>query len=124
MPQQIQPVPFEIVEQDGVRLATNGTIRMSLLDVAGRLFRRRGVSGLPIKPPAELLIPHLNALAGELLARPDMPAHEAVGRVIALAGMVPTDEPQHHEWAVAELDAVRVYSDGVNVVVTKQELMP
>lgn len=28
------------------------------------------------------------------------------------------------EWAVAELDGVRVYFDGVNVVVTKRDLMP
>lgn len=119
-----QPVPFEIVEQDGARVASNGAVRLTLLDAAGKLFRRRGVSGLALKPPAEILIPQLNALAGELLQRPDMPAAEAVGRVLAMAGLVPTAEPQRHEWAVAELDGVRVYTDGVNIVVTKQELMP
>lgn len=28
------------------------------------------------------------------------------------------------EWAVAELDGVRVYFDGTNVVVTRRDLMP
>lgn len=123
------PVPFEIVEHarpDGapLRVASNGAVRLTLLDSDGRLFRRRGISGMALKPAAEMLLPHVNALAGELLQRPDMPAHEAVGRLLALAGQVPTAEPQRHEWAVAELDAVKVYTDGVDVFVTRQELRP
>lgn len=35
-----------------------------------------------------------------------------------------TGEQGRVEWAVAELDGVRVYFDGVNVVVTKRDLMP
>lgn len=119
-----QPVPFEIIEQDTVRVASNGTVRLSMLDPAGRLFKRRGVSGLAMKPAAEVLIPQLNAFAGELLANPAMPAADAVARMLAIAGLVPTAEPQKHEWAVAELDGVRVYTDGTSVVVTKQDLMP
>lgn len=119
-----QPIPFEIVQQDGVSVASNGSIRLSMLDADGRLFKRRGVSGLAIKPAAEVLIPQLNALAGELLAKPDTPATEARARLLAIAGLVNTAEPQQHEWAVAELDGVRVYTDGANVVVTKQDLMP
>lgn len=123
------PVPFEIVEHprpEGapMRVASNGAVRLTLLDDGGRLFRRRGISGLSLKPAAELLLPHVNALAGELLARPDMPAHEAVGRLLALAGQVPTAEPQRHEWAVAELGDVKVYTNGVDVIVTRQELQP
>lgn len=118
------PVPFEIVEHDGIRVASNGTLRLTLLDPAGRLFRRRGLKGLALKPPGEVLLPQLNALAGELLARPDMPADEVVGRLLALAGLVPTAEPQRQEWAVAELDGVRVYTDGANVVVSKRDLEP
>lgn len=119
-----QPVPFELVEQDGVRVASNGQVRLSLLDAGGRLFRRRGVSGLPMKPAAEVLVPQLNALAGELLQHPDISAQDAVARLLAIAGTVPTAEPQRHEWAVAELGAVLVYTDGRNIVVTKQDLLP
>ena len=123
------PVPFEIIEhpQDGaapLRVASNGTVRLTLLDSDGRLFRRRGISGLALKPAAEMLLPHVNALAGDLLQRPDMPAHEAVGRLLALAGQVPTTKPQHHEWAVAELDGVKAYTNGEDVFVTRQELRP
>lgn len=119
-----QPVPFEIIEQDGVRVASNGTVRLSLLDSSGRLFKRRGVSGLAMKPAAEVLIPQLNAFAGELLANPATLAADALARLLAIAGLVPVAEPQKHEWAVAELDGVRVYTDGANVVVTRQELFP
>lgn len=123
MTPEVEPIPFEIVEQDGLKVATNGALRLTVLD-GGAIKRRRGVSGLATKPAAEVLLPHLNALAGELLQRPDMPAAEAVGRVIALAGLVPTSEPKRIEWAVAELEGVKVYTDGQNVVVTTKELMP
>lgn len=118
-----QPIAFEIVEQDGIKVATNGTVRMTVLD-GGALKRRRGVTGLATKPAAETLLPHLNKLAGELLQTPDMPAEEAVGRVLALAGLVPVSDPKRIEWAVAELNGVKVYTDGAHVVVTTQELMP
>lgn len=128
-PAKAQPVPFEIAEHvtaEGapIRIASNGGLRLTLLDADGKLCRRRGVSGLALKPAAELLLPQVNALAGELLARPDMPAQEAVGRLLALAGQVPTAEPQRHEWALAELDGVRVYTNGVDVIVTRQDLQP
>lgn len=32
--------------------------------------------------------------------------------------------PQRVEWAVAELDGVRVYFDGTHVIVSRQDLMP
>lgn len=35
-----------------------------------------------------------------------------------------TGQQARVEWAVAELDGVRVYFDGVNVVVTRRDLMP
>jgi hypothetical protein len=37
---------------------------------------------------------------------------------------VGTDAARNVEWAVAELGGVRVYFDGTNVVVTRQDLMP
>ena len=119
----VHPVAFEIADQDGVRVASNGTVRLSVLDAGGKIFRRRGISGLALKPAAEVLIPQLNQLAGELLQRPDTPPHEAIGRLLAIAGLVPTAEPQRIEWAVAELGGVRVYTDGRNVIVTTQDLV-
>ena len=35
-----------------------------------------------------------------------------------------TGAQAHVEWAVAELDGVRVYFDGTNVVVTRRDLNP
>ncbi len=119
------PVPFEIIEQDkGMRVASNGTLRMMVLGAEGKLFRRRAITGIQAKPAAEMLIPLLNGLATDLLAQPDMPAQEAVSRLLALAGLVPITEPKRQEWAVAELNGVRVYTDGANVVVTTQEMTP
>lgn len=124
-PQLDQPVPFEIVRgDDGLQVASNGRLRVVVPDAGGKLFRRRGMRGLALKPPAEQLIPQLNALAGELLQRPDMPAQEAVGRLLALAGMVPTTEPKRIEWLVGELQGVRVYTDGETVILTTQDMTP
>lgn len=119
------PVPFEIIEQDkGMRVASNGALRMMVLGAEGKLFRRRAITGIQAKPAAEMLIPLLNGLATDLLAQPDMPAQEAVSRLLALAGLVPITEPKRQEWVVAELNGVRVYTDGANVVVTTQEMTP
>lgn len=76
------PVPFEIVQQDGARVASNGLASLSLLDAGGRVFKRRAVKG---------------------------------------AG---TEQARRVEWAVAELNGVRVYFDGTHVMVTTQDLMP
>lgn len=119
------PVPFEIIQQDnGVRVASNGAIRMLVLGTDGKLFRRRAITGIQAKPAAEMLIPLLNGFATDLLAQPDMPAQEAVARLLSLAGLVPITEPKRQEWAVAELNGVRVYTDGANIVVTTQEMTP
>jgi hypothetical protein len=120
-----QPVPFEILEHaPGHLVASNGAVTLSLLDSGGRLFKRRGIAGLATKPAGEVVLPQLNQLAGELLANPAMPAEELVGRLLALAGHVPISDPKRIEWAVAELNGVRVYTDGAAIVVTKQDLMP
>lgn len=37
---------------------------------------------------------------------------------------VGTEAPQHIEWAVAEVDGLRVYFDGSNVIVSRQDLNP
>jgi hypothetical protein len=118
-----KPVPFEIVTTpEGMRVASNGTLRMSLIEQDGRLFRRRGIKGLQTQAAGETLLPLLNQFAGELVAQPDMAPGAVVARLMALAGTVHTTEPQHVEWAVAELDGVRVYVGGMDVVVTRQNL--
>jgi hypothetical protein len=124
MPQK-QPAPFEIVErEDGQRIASNGAQRIVLLDADGRMFRRRGVKGIATANAADVLLPKVNEFAGQLLAHPEMPAEEAVNRLRAIAGLVRTEPPQRVEWLVVEIDGVRVYCDGDNVIVTRQDLVP
>ena len=124
-PQFDQPVPFRIVDAEGgVKVATNGAARITVLDSDGRLALRRAIKGIALKPPAEVLIPHLNALATELLERPTMPAEEAVGKVLQVAGLVPLTKPRNVELAYAELAGVRVYFDGADVFVTRADLTP
>lgn len=77
-----EPTPFEITREGDSQIASNGQQSLSLLDAAGRVFRRRAVKG------------------------------------------VGTDKTQRLEWSVAELNGVRVYFDGVNVIVTTQDLTP
>lgn len=121
-----QPVPFEIVEQElgGVvaRQASNGTMRITVLDGDAQLFRRRAVSGLAAKPAAETILPLVNQLAGDLLKELDMPAEQVAARLLALAGQVPLTKPRNAEWVVAKLDGVYVTTDGVDVFVTREDL--
>ncbi len=119
-----QPIPFEIIEQDGQRYASNGTMRFAVFDADAKLYRKRAISGIPMKPPAEVLIPQLNLFAGELLAAPDTSAQVAVGRLLAIAGLVPVAEPQRTEWLAIDIGGVHVYCDGSTVIVTRQELSP
>ena len=42
-----QPVPFEITTDDsGMRVASNGSVRVALHDSEGVIFRRRGVQAI------------------------------------------------------------------------------
>ena len=76
------PTPFEITRHEKLQVATNGKTTFTLMDEAGRVFRRRAVRG---------------------------------------AG---TENAKRVEWVVAELNGVRVYFDGENVVVTTQDITP
>jgi hypothetical protein len=78
----LAPRPFEIVDADGSRHATNGETAVALLETDGRMFRRRAV--------------------------------KAFG----------TPEARSIEWLVVELAGVRVYVDGKNVIVTREDLNP
>lgn len=118
------PIPFEIIEQDGFTVASNGTLRLTVMGDGAKVFRRRAITGLQTKPAAEMLIPLLNGLTTELLAQPDMPAQETIARLLALAGLVPIAEPRRIEWVYGELSGVRVYTDGLNVVMTTEDLKP
>jgi hypothetical protein len=119
-----KPVPFEIVAVEGLRVASNGVQRLTLAEHGGRLFRRRGIKGLSTAAAGERLLPLLNEFAGQLVAQPDMPAEVVRARLAALAGTLHAAEPQHVEWAVAEIDGVYVYVSGDDVVVTRQNLVP
>lgn len=120
---QQQPTPFEIVTgPDGMRVASNGRLRLTVLDPRGKLFRRRAIRGIAAKPAAEVLLPQINALAGELLASPGLTGAELQARLHAIAGTLVTEEPRRVEWAVAELAGVRVYVDGETVIVTTLNL--
>lgn len=121
-----QPVPFEIVEQEveggTVRQASNGTLRVTVFGKDAQLFRRRAISGLATKPAAELILPLVNQLAGDLLADLSMPAEQVAARLLALAGQVPLAKPRNSEWVVAKLGEIFVTTDGADVFVTEQDL--
>lgn len=118
------PTPFEIVERDGAKHASNGAMTLSLLDGDGLLFRRRAVKTTSTTPPTEAVLPRLNELAGELLANPEMPPDAITRRLLDLAETIGPRPSQRIEWAVARLDGVSVYVDGTNVIVTRQDLNP
>lgn len=120
-----QPVPWEIARRDGMAVASNGSAVLILQDAeAGRMFVRRAIKGLAMGAAADRVLPKLNELAGELLQRMDMPAQELAAKLQALAGLAHVAPPQHVEWAVAELNGVRVYSNGTEVLVTTKDMTP
>jgi len=120
-----QPVPWVIARLDGMAVASNGSAVLILQDAeAGRMFVRRAIKGLAMGAAADRVLPKLNELAGELLQRMDMPAQELAAKLQALAGLAHVAPPQHVEWAVVELNGVRVYSNGFEVLVTTQDMTP
>lgn len=56
--------PFEIVEQDGHRVATNGSAEMVLAESDGRLFRRRAIKnvGTENAQPVEWAVAELDGV--------------------------------------------------------------
>ena len=118
------PVPFEITEVDATHVASNGDTTLTLLDSEGKMFRRRAIKGLSMAPCAETAIPHINQLAGELLANLDMPAHVVAQRLADIATRVQPLPAQKVEWVVAELGDVRVYMTARDVIGTRRALHP
>ena len=118
-----QPNPFEIrTLEDGVRVASNGQTTVVARDPEATMIRRRGITGIGARPPGELILPELNALAGDILNRLDMPAAELQARIKMLAAMSTPNEPQNIEWLVVTLGDVKVYVDKENVIVTREDL--
>jgi hypothetical protein len=116
-----QPVPFTIVRRPGEpEIATNGTL--ALVVDGGQVRLRRGIRTAAAAPQAERLLPHLNALAGELLANSAMAAHEIAARLDALRVACVPPVQENIEWAYGEIDGVRVYTDGKTVMMTRQDL--
>lgn len=118
-----QPVPFHLVRADnGLTVATNGAVRLTCLDDGGAVKLRRGICGVMAGPVVEKVLPLLNQLAGELLQNSAMDPVEVAARLHALQMLCKPQAPQHLEWAYTELDGVRVYTDGQDVIVTRQDL--
>lgn len=118
-----QPAPFTIVRNPGEpAVATNGAIALMCPDEGGVVKLRRGIRGAFGAPMGERLLPHLNALAGEIVQNPAMPAEEIAKRLHVLRLACEPEPPQHIEWAYAELGDVRVYTDGNVVVLTRNDL--
>ena len=116
-------VPFTIVEREGSPpVATNGTVALTCPDKGGVVRRRRGIRTTSAAPLGERLLPYLSELSGMILANPTMEAHELASRLHELQVQCVPRKQENVEWAYAELDGVRCYTDGVTVVLTKQDL--
>ena len=125
MTEPIKAAPFEIVEPaPGVRVASNGAVRVTVLEGDAEIKRRRALKGIARRPAGEVALPQLNHLAGELLERLDMPGDEIARRLAAIAGTVHMPPAQQIEWLVVRVGDVRVYLDGSDVVVSRQDLQP
>lgn len=119
----MQPLPFVIDRQpDGPIVASNGSMQVIALEPQATMFLRRGVRGLQVSPVAEKVLPQLNALAGDLLARSNMPASELRARLHILAAACDVPEPQNVECCVAQLDGVRAYVQTDRVILTRQDI--
>lgn len=119
--------PFEITPfpgDEGGRTAFNGATRLTVLEAEARLFRRRAVKVSTAKPAAEAVLPMLNALAGELVANLEIDDATLQAKLAEISALVKPRPSTQVEWAVAELDGVRVYFDGQDVVVTRRDLQP
>lgn len=121
------PTPFEIVAKDGFRVASNGTLSVTVFDEEGtELFRRRAASVSTFKPSGEDMVPKLNALATELLSDPTKTPEEVSAALRALAeNIAPAPKTvMCAEWAVARLNGVSVYVTDKGVIVTTKDLTP
>lgn len=119
--------PFEITPlpgDGGGRVAFNGATRLTVLEADARLFRRRAVKVSTTKPPAETVLPLLNELAGQLVADLSIDGETLSARLAHIAQQIKPTTSTQVEWAVAELNGVRVYFDGQDVVVTQRDLQP
>ncbi len=118
-----QPTPFTITRNEGQPpVASNGVLRLACLEADGELKLRRGIRGALSGPMAERVLPQLNALAGQLLETPDMPATELASRLHALQFACQPKPVEHLEWAFVKLGDVYVFTDGQSVIVTRQDL--
>lgn len=116
-----QPKPFSIARIEGApAVATNGTVSLVCPDLGGEVRLRRGIRGALAGPLAERVLPALNVLAGEMLG--GMDPLEVEARLAALQLLCRSEPPQSVEWAYAELDGVRAYTDGRSIVLTRQDL--
>lgn len=120
----MQPTPFVIDKQEsGAVVASNGQTAVIALDEGASMFLRRGVRGLPGSPVAEKLLPQINLLAGDLLARSNMPASELKARLHILMAACEQPDPQNVECLVVDVKApARVYVQQGRVIITQQDI--
>ena len=120
----MQPTPFTMVRQEGIPdAASNGQVCLMCLDEGGVTKLRRGMQVTTQGPLAEKMLPHLNQLAGELLANPQLQSYEVAARLHALQLACLPPVTKTAEWAFAELDGVRVYTDGKLIYLTRRDLL-
>lgn len=121
------PVAFEIVEKDGIRVATNGRVTVTAFDAEGaKIFRRRKASVTTFKPPGEDMLPKLNGLASRLLDNPSMTAEEVGEALRTLADGIapPPKTTMQSEWCVVSLNGVNVYVFDGGVIVSTKDMYP
>ena len=119
-----QPTPFTLVEAQAgkLRMASNAAVRIMCLDDDGTVFLRRGLSGVMAAPSAQNILPQLNALAGEVLANSAMAPADIAARLHALQLSCKPVEAKQIEWACVRLGDVRVFTDGEDIIVTRQNI--
>ncbi|MGL5785162.1 MAG: hypothetical protein ACRCYZ_06915 [Alphaproteobacteria bacterium] len=104
-----QPTPFEIVDHDGSKLASDGIATVVVTPAAvaagAKLMRTRAISGIPTKPVAEILLPVVNEFAGRLLSDPSIDEDSAAETLRAMAGLTRRPDPQRHEALTVDVPA-------------------
>lgn len=117
------PTPFTIVRNPGQPVvASNGSMRLACLEPDGEVKLRRGIRGALGGPLAERILPQLNALAGDLLARQDMAPEELAARLHVLQLACQPKPVERIEWAIVVVDGVHVFADGETVIVSRRDM--
>jgi hypothetical protein len=91
-------------------------------ELDAKFSRRRGIRGIGLRTPAEQVVPQLNKLAGDLVARLDMPAGELRARLIALIEIASPPERQNVEFLRVDVGGLNVFVDATTVIISRKDL--